>query len=153
MLLSGLLKGYKIRTWSDQSPIQNEIQVQGGNAKALVNTFVPNTKNYAQVYVYNGKFNGPPSEILSFHTPEGVPGEMDRLEAIPLGSSAFMLKWEKPERPNGNLTGYNIYYAEVDSSLKVGNAIPRAPQITDPNRLSAKLAGNFNTTMGRLVVI
>ncbi|XP_066248839.1 neuroglian isoform X1 [Euwallacea similis] len=148
----GHFKGYKIRTWSDQSPIHNEIQVQGGNAKALVNTFVPNSKNYAQVYVYNGKYNGPPSETLSFHTPEGVPGEMDVLEATPLGSSAFMLKWEKPDRPNGNLTGYNIYYAEVDQNLKVAGANGRKPQITDPNRLRAKLAGLRPATKYRIYI-
>lgn len=137
----GHFKGYKIKTWSDTSPIYNEIQVQGNDAKALVTNLVPFTKNYAQVYVYNGRYNGPASETLSFDTPEGVPGEMDYLEAIPLGSSAFMLKWEKPDRPNGILTGYNIYYAIVESSMKVGPTEPRKPQITDPNRKRAKLAG------------
>ncbi|XP_030756282.1 neuroglian isoform X2 [Sitophilus oryzae] len=150
--VKGHFKGYKIRTWSDQSPIRNEIQVQGGTAKALVNNFVPNTKNYAQVYVYNGKYNGPPSETLSFHTPEGVPGEMDSLEALPLGSSAFLLKWEKPERPNGNLTGYNIYYAEVDNNMKVGRPIPRTPHIEDPNKLRAKLAGLNADTKYRIYI-
>ncbi|XP_060537044.1 neuroglian isoform X2 [Cylas formicarius] len=150
--VNGHFKGYKIRTWSDESPIQNEIQVQGGSAKALVNNFVPNTKNYAQVYVYNGKYNGPPSETLSFHTPEGVPGEMDYLEAIPLGSSAFMLKWEKPDRPNGNLTGYNVYFAEVETSMKVGRPIPRTPQITDPNITRAKLAGLKPGTKYRIYI-
>lgn len=68
----GHFKGYKIKTWSDYNRMDDrEIQVQGDATKALVTNFVPNTKNYAKVYVYNGKYNGPPSEILSFDTPEG----------------------------------------------------------------------------------
>ncbi|CAH0562169.1 unnamed protein product [Brassicogethes aeneus] len=150
--VKGDFKGYKIKTWSDQSPIHNEIQVQGLAKTALVNTLVPFTKNYAQVYVYNGKYNGPPSETLGFDTPEGVPGEMDTLEAIPLGSSAFMLKWERPDRPNGILTGYNIYYAVVDSSMKVGQPQERTPQIKDPNRKRAKLGGLQAGTKYRIYI-
>nr|XP_023019782.1 neuroglian [Leptinotarsa decemlineata]XP_023019783.1 neuroglian [Leptinotarsa decemlineata]XP_023019784.1 neuroglian [Leptinotarsa decemlineata] len=137
----GHFKGYKIKTWSETSLISKEIQVQGGNSKALVTNFDPYTKNYAQVYVFNEKYNGPPSETLSFDTPEGIPGEMQDLDATPLGSSAFLLKWEKPDKPNGILTGYNIYYAEVDPTMKVNQPIPRNPQITDPNVKHAKLGG------------
>lgn len=60
----GHFKGYKIKTWSDASPIKNEVQVQGDAVKALITNFEPFTQNYARVYVYNGKYNGPPSETL-----------------------------------------------------------------------------------------
>ncbi|XP_049817561.1 neuroglian isoform X2 [Aethina tumida] len=150
--VKGQFKGYKIKIWSDQSPVPNEILVQGEAKRALVNTLVPFTQNYAQVYVYNGKYNGPPSETLRFETPEGVPGEMDTLEATPLGSSAFMLNWKKPDRPNGILTGYNIYYATVDNAMEVSQPIERTPQITDPNRLRAKLAGLSPGTKYRIYI-
>lgn len=137
----GHFKGYKIKTWTDDNVVDyREIQVQGDATKALVTNFVPNTKNYAMVYVYNGRYDGPPSEILSFDTPEGVPEEISRLEAIEMGSSAFLLIWDKPEKPNGKLTGYRIYYAVVNGTT-VGQEIPRHPQIDDPNRLRAKLGG------------
>ncbi|KAJ8936475.1 hypothetical protein NQ314_012338 [Rhamnusium bicolor] len=150
--VKGHFKGYKIKTWSETSLISKEIQVQGGNSKALVSNFDPYTKNYAQVYVFNERYNGPPSETLSFDTPEGVPGEMQDLEAIPLGSSAFLLKWEKPDKPNGILTGYNIYYAEVDSSMKVDQPVPRNPQITEANRKRAKLGGLKSGTKYRIYI-
>lgn len=137
----GHFKGYKIKTWSETSLIAKEIQVQGGNSKALVSNFDPYTKNYAQVYVFNEKYNGPPSETLSFDTPEGKPGEMQDLEAYPLGSTGFLLKWDKPDKPNGILTGYNIYWSKVDSFMKVDEPNPRKPQITDPNVKRAKLGG------------
>lgn len=92
------------------------------------------------MYVYNGKYNGPPSNLLTFDTPEGEPDPVPFLEAHPLGSSSFLLQWKKPERPNGILTGYKIYYAEVENT-SVGKMIERHRQITDPNQLRAKLSG------------
>ncbi|XP_050313304.1 neuroglian isoform X2 [Anthonomus grandis grandis] len=137
----GNFQGYKIRTWTDEAPQNfNEIQVQGKMTRALIYTLVPFTQNYAQVYAFNKKYNGPPSETLSFRTPEGVPGDITMDPPIKLGQSAFILRWRKPTRPNGILTGYNIYYAQVDGT-KSGAKIPRTPQINDPNRLTAKLAG------------
>ncbi|XP_008200376.1 neuroglian isoform X4 [Tribolium castaneum] len=150
--VQGHLKGYKIKTWSDiSSPMHNEIQVQGSVAKALVDNLDPYTMNYAQVFVYNGKYNGPPSETLSFKTPEGVPEAMSYLEAYPLGafrpndatktaSSAFLLTWKKPEKPNGMLTGYDIYYRRLDDST-TNSKIARNPQIRGGDVLSAKLSG------------
>ncbi|XP_050519351.1 neuroglian isoform X1 [Diabrotica virgifera virgifera] len=148
----GHFKGYKIKTWSDTSSITKEIQVQGGNSKALVSNFDPYTKNYAVVYVFNEKYNGPPSDTLSFDTPEGKPGEMQGFEAYPLGSTGFLLKWEKPDKPNGILTGYNIYWSKVDPFMKVDEPNPRKPQIMDPNLKRAKLGNLLPGTKYRLYI-
>lgn len=69
----GVFKGYKIEVWTDNDneKSRREIHVKGDATKALVTKFVPNCKNYARVFVFNGQYNGPPSEILSFDTPEG----------------------------------------------------------------------------------
>lgn len=67
----GHFMGYRIKTWSERAIGHREIQVQGEATSALVNNFVPFSRNFAQVYVYNSKHNGPPSETLSFDTPEG----------------------------------------------------------------------------------
>ncbi|XP_017782809.1 PREDICTED: neuroglian isoform X2 [Nicrophorus vespilloides] len=138
--VQGHFIGYKIKTWTENKLGHKEIQVQGEATKALVTNFVPFSKNYAQVYVHNGKYHGPPSETLSFDTPEGVPGQMSSLEAYQMGSSAFLLSWKKPDQPNGILTGYKIYYAVVNGTA-VGNEIARTPQINNPNQLRAKLSG------------
>lgn len=37
----------------------------------MVTKFIPHSKNFARVLVYNSRYNGPPSETLSFDTPEG----------------------------------------------------------------------------------
>ncbi|XP_031336931.1 neuroglian isoform X2 [Photinus pyralis] len=147
----GHFRGYKIKTWTENRFGHREIQVQGDATKALVNNFVPFSKNYAQVYVYNDKYNGPPSETLSFDMPEGVPGPISSLQAYQLGSSAFYLEWKKPEQPNGILRGYNIYYETVEETA-VGKLTPRHEQITDPDQLRAKLGGLHPSVKYRLYV-
>lgn len=117
----------------------------------LVSKFIPHTKNYARVLVFNGRYNGPPSETLSFETPEGVPEPVVFLEAIPMGSSAFFLFWKKPAQPNGILTGYNIYYQEVNGT-QVLDLMSRLPQINSPDVFSAKLSGLKPDTKYRLHV-
>lgn len=45
--------------------------MQAEATKTLLDKFVPHTMNYARVLVFNGRYSGPPSETLSFETPEG----------------------------------------------------------------------------------
>ncbi|XP_043478124.1 neuroglian isoform X1 [Leptopilina heterotoma] len=138
----GELIGYKIQTWTDKDgeDRMREINVRGANTtRTLVTKFVPYSKNFVRILVYNGIFNGPPSETLTFNTPEGVPGTVLSLEAFPMGSSAFFLKWTKPAEPNGILTGYRIYY-QVVNGTKLEPELERRPKVTDPLAVSAKLA-------------
>jgi neuronal cell adhesion molecule len=69
-------------------------------------------------------------------------------ESHPLGSSAFLLKWQKPLQTNGVLTGYRIYYQTV-TGTKVGPLIERKP-ITDARQMHAKLAGLDPNTKYRI---
>jgi len=48
-----------------------EIHVSKDNSRALINKFIPYSKNFVRILAYNGGYNGPPSETLSFPTPEG----------------------------------------------------------------------------------
>jgi hypothetical protein len=48
-----------------------EIDVKGEKTSTMVTKFIPHSKNFARVLVYNSRYNGPPSDILSFDTPEG----------------------------------------------------------------------------------
>ncbi|XP_031786698.1 neuroglian isoform X2 [Nasonia vitripennis] len=141
--VKGELRGYKIETWTDKDGEPNnprEHNVKGGNKTyALVTKFIPFSKNFVRIRAYNGRFNGPPSEVLSFETPEGVPGTVMGLEAYPVGSTSMLLKWKKPIEINGILTGYRISFQQVNGS-KIGNEMERHPQITDPEATSAKLA-------------
>lgn len=147
----GHFKGYKIQTWTEQDGDENyrEIHVKGDSSKALVTKFTPDATNFARVLVYNSRYNGPPSAVIEFRTPEGVPSSVQSFDAFPLGSSAFWLTWKKPLQPNGQLTGYKIYY-EMVNGTRLEAKQEREPHINDPRILGAKLAGLANSTKYRI---
>ncbi|KFB42062.1 AGAP000720-PA-like protein [Anopheles sinensis] len=138
--LRGHFKGYKIQTWTESGGEANmrEVLITNDAKQALVTDFVPDSLNYARILAYNGRYNGPASTTLSFDTPEGVPNTIQSLEAYPLGSAAFLLRWQPPLQPNGRLTGYKIYYEEVKGTT-VGPRMEREPHISDPLVQEAKL--------------
>uniref|UniRef100_A0ABD2WQQ1 Neuroglian n=1 Tax=Trichogramma kaykai TaxID=54128 RepID=A0ABD2WQQ1_9HYME len=150
----GELRGYKIETWTERDGEESlrEYDVKGGNKTyALVNKFIPFSKNSVRIKAYNGRYHGPPSETLTFDTPEGVPGTVMGLEAYPVGSNTILLKWNKPIEINGILTGYKITYQIVNGS-KIGNEIERRPPITDPEATNAKLSGLMPETKYRISI-
>lgn len=149
--VNGHFKGYKIQTWTeaDGDDQLREIHVQGDSSRALVTKFTPNSKNFARVMVYNSRYNGPASAVIDFWSPEGVPSSVQSFDAKPWGSSAFQLSWKRPLHPNGNLTGYKIYYEQVNGT-RLENKQEREPHIDDPRQLQCKLAGLQPNTKYRL---
>ncbi|KAM3958602.1 neuroglian-like [Aphomia sociella] len=147
----GHFKGYKIQTWIDgEEDRLKEILVQPDATSVLVSKFKPFKRNNARILVYNGRYNGPPSEILSFVTPEGKPGTVRSFEVYPIGSSAMLLKWDKPVDENGVLTGYKIYYQKVEGTA-LGPLRERKKEI-DPAFDRAKLAGLEPNTKYRIEI-
>lgn len=54
----GELKGYKIQTWTEKEGEKGmrDIDIRGGNiTRALVNKFIPYSKNYVRILAYNGR--------------------------------------------------------------------------------------------------
>lgn len=152
--VNGHFKGYKIQTWTDVDGEENlrEIHVKGDSSQALVTKFRPDAVNYARVLAFNSRYHGPASAVIDFKTPEGVPSSVQTFDAFPLGSSAFLLTWNKPLQPNGQLTGYKIYYEEV-SGTAVKNKLEREPHIDDPRVVRAKLAGLKADTKYRIHIV
>jgi hypothetical protein len=72
----------------------------------------PASKITAQVHVMNGgKEPGPGSTPpLEFETPEGPPGPVSNLRIPEKGSSHVKVEWDPPAEPNGNVTGYKVFY-------------------------------------------
>ncbi|TRY75568.1 hypothetical protein TCAL_04520 [Tigriopus californicus] len=140
--IRGEFKGYKIQTWTLESGEEKfrEIIMKSDSTRSLVQSFKPFATNFARVLAFNGAYNGPPSNIISFNTPEGKPGPVDMLECFPMGSSALLLAWKQPQEVNGVLTGYRIYYQEVDGT-KLGPLLEREPRIMKNRTDKAKLAG------------
>ncbi|XP_073993820.1 neuroglian isoform X3 [Rhodnius prolixus] len=147
----GHFKGYKIQTWTEREgeTSAKESLVKHETTRWLVTNLTPNSRNLARVLAYNSRYNGPASEVIVIETPEGVPGTVATLEAIPMGSSALLLTWKKPEQTNGVLTGYRIYYQTVKGT-KVGPLLAREPHINDAEQLRVKLAGLEPATKYRI---
>ncbi len=117
--IRGNFKGYKIQTWTEDTGVDKfrEIIMKSDSTHSMVQSFKPYAINYARVLAFNGAYNGPPSNVISFQTPEGKPGPVDSLECFPMGSSALLLAWKAPQEVNGVLTGYRIYYQVIVSCL------------------------------------
>lgn len=142
----GHFKGYKIQTWTEDSSDVREHSFKPDSTRALVQKLQAYTKNYARVFAYNERFKGPYSETISFVTPEGTPASVRTFKAYPIGSSAMLLRWDKPERENGILTGYKIYYQKPNGALQ-----ERKKEI-DPKFDRAKLAGLEPNTKYRIII-
>ena len=84
--------------------------MKADSTRSLVQSFKPNTLNYARVLAFNGAFNGPASNTIKIQTPEGKPGPVDSLDCYPMGSSALLLAWKPPQEINGVLKGK--YYVQ-----------------------------------------
>ncbi|XP_065215989.1 neuroglian-like [Planococcus citri] len=141
--MRGHFKGYRIQMWPDYDQLTSrikEVLIPNNVTTAIIDKLTPNTINKVRILAYNGKYNSAPSDDLIIVTPEGVPDAVQSLEAITLGSSAFYLIWKPPIETNGVLTGYKIYYQTVVGT-ELGPLQERHPQIEDPNKTRAKLAG------------
>ncbi|CAG0896608.1 unnamed protein product, partial [Cyprideis torosa] len=147
----GEFKGYKIQTWTEEDPSVRDIIVAPDAVETVLNKFIPYSRNFAHVLVFNGAYNGPPSNEVSFRTPVGLPGPIDYMEAYAMGSSALYVMWKRPRQPNGPLTGYRIYYQKL-TGTSLGPKMERVPAITDYKMTRAKLAGLEPGTKYRITV-
>ncbi|XP_055305925.1 neuroglian-like [Sitodiplosis mosellana] len=134
--LNGNAESYIIQYWSDADVDDKMDHSVGRKSKTTISGLKYNSFYSAHIQVVNNKHRGPTSKIIKFHTLEGVSKKVNSFKAISMGSSAFLLNWTKPEQPNGQLLGYNIYY-EIEGA----KGYARKPQITNPSVTQAILGG------------
>lgn len=149
--VNGNITDYVIHIWNDIDGPENvrRLAVKNGIYQIEIKKLRRATVHYTQIFVRNRLYSGPKSEILQFMTPLPDPSSVQSIEAHPLGSSAFLLKWTKPLKIDGQLIGYNIYYGNISGIRKY----ERIPQINDPNATRAKLHGLIPNTIYRLHII
>ena len=70
-----------------------------------------------QIRVRNSLYTSDESEQVEVTTPEGRPGQVKKLRAIPQGQDQFKITWSPPTEPNGELHGYRLYYREGGLNL------------------------------------
>lgn len=135
--IRGHFRGYKIQTWTaEESEDQcREVNVPSNVTHVRVEALRPNSRNYVQVLAYNQQYNGPASERIEVVTPEGVPGPVADIGAVPMGSSALLVYWEKPVEINGELMGYSVFYEEMKGT-RVETKVERTPR---PNESQTRI--------------
>lgn len=151
--IRGRFKGYKIQAWADKEDREFRTQeVMLSNVTvAEVEILKPFANNTVQVMAANELYSGPPSAPITVTTPEGTPEAVTSLIASPMGSNAFYLIWKKPEKINGILVGYEIYYEEVVGT-EIKERVKRRPSIDDPQETRAKLAGLKSNSKYRITI-
>lgn len=152
--IRGRFKGYKIQSWADKDDRDFRTQevMLSNVTTAEVEILKPFANNTVQIMAANELFTGPPSNTIMVTTPEGVPEAVPMLTAAPMGTSAFYLIWKRPEKVNGMLVGYEIYYEEV-SGTELKERSKRRPSIDDPQATKARLAGLKPNTKYRITIV
>ncbi|XP_037624307.1 neuronal cell adhesion molecule-like isoform X16 [Sebastes umbrosus] len=128
-LIRGHLKGYKVyygreRSLHKHNPHHEEKQMQiltfsGNHTHGMLPSLHPFSHYSFHVRVFNGKGEGPPSDTLTFDTPEGVPGAPTSLVVTNPNLNALTLEWSPPHDRNGRITGYTLKYQPAVASRQV----------------------------------
>lgn len=152
--IRGRFKGYKIQSWADREDRDFRMQevMLGNITVSEAEILKPFANNSVQIMAANELYSGPPSTTVTVTTPEGVPEAVTSLIATSMGSNAFYLIWKRPEKINGILIGYEIYYEEVVGT-EVKERVKRRPSIDDPLETRAKLAGLKSNSKYRITIV
>lgn len=146
--VNGNISAYVIKIWNKVDSQRNEYSFNDTTFEATIPKLLRGTMHYAQILVKNRVYDGPESEIIEFMTPLPDPSSVQSIDAYPLGSTGFLLKWTKPLEFNGRLTGYNIFYEDIN-----GTKIERNPQIDKPEATQAKINALQPNTIYRVHII
>lgn len=152
--IRGKFKGYKMQSWVDREDRDYRTQevMLGNVTQAEVEILKPFANNTVQIMAANELYSGPSSNLITVTTPEGTPEAVPSLIASPMGSNAFYLIWKRPEKINGILLGYEIYYEEVVGT-ELKEKIKRRPSIDDPTETKTKLAGLKSNSKYRITIV
>ncbi|XP_060521097.1 tyrosine-protein phosphatase Lar isoform X3 [Cylas formicarius] len=104
-----------------------------------VRNLSPYTEYEMYVIAVNNIGRGPPSAPAIVTTGETEPGTAPRnVQVRPLSSSTMVIQWDEPETPNGQVTGYKVYYttnsqlpmAQWDSQVVDNNQLTTISELT-----------------------
>ncbi|XP_048035111.1 neural cell adhesion molecule L1.2 isoform X3 [Megalobrama amblycephala] len=91
------------------------VTTDSNEEKMILGDLQPYSHYALAVSVFNYKGEGPQSEPLTFHTPEGVPGPPSSLLLESPSETEMILRWTPPIQPNGVLNGYILQYQQIDN--------------------------------------
>uniref|UniRef100_A0A8C1WDB2 Neural cell adhesion molecule L1 n=1 Tax=Cyprinus carpio TaxID=7962 RepID=A0A8C1WDB2_CYPCA len=112
----GRLQGYKViyctRVWEGKPSNISFLITDSNEERKVLGDLQPYSHYGLSVSVFNNKGEGPQSDPLTFHTPEGVPGPPSSLLLDSPSETEMTLHWTPPTQPNGVLKGYTLKYQQ-----------------------------------------
>uniref|UniRef100_A0A667X2X5 Neural cell adhesion molecule L1 n=1 Tax=Myripristis murdjan TaxID=586833 RepID=A0A667X2X5_9TELE len=125
----GRLLGYKIyltmigsnghhRGRRAMEPETTMVETEPNELTKVISSLRPYSLYTLAVTVFNSKGDGPPSETVTFTTPEGAPGRPMSLRLDSPAETEMTLHWTPPAHPNGILIGYILQYQETLKSCQ-----------------------------------
>ncbi|XP_066247286.1 tyrosine-protein phosphatase 99A isoform X2 [Euwallacea similis] len=110
-LINGDFLGYRL-TWRQMNGpnITQEKYIRNASVtKHIIANLLPHTEYHVGLSVFNPEGYGPNTTLLII-TDEGPPSSPRNLTVINATDTSLTLRWLIPEKPNGELKGYRIFY-------------------------------------------
>ncbi|XP_060536953.1 tyrosine-protein phosphatase 99A isoform X2 [Cylas formicarius] len=110
-LINGDFLGYRL-TWTQlkKPRLTQEKYIRNASiTKHVISELLPFTKYHVGLSVFNPEGYGPNTTLLII-TDEGQPSPPRNLTVRDATDTSLLLQWYMPERTNGILVGYRIYY-------------------------------------------
>uniref|UniRef100_A0A8C2HCX7 Neural cell adhesion molecule L1 n=1 Tax=Cyprinus carpio TaxID=7962 RepID=A0A8C2HCX7_CYPCA len=108
----GRLQGYKVIYCAGKPSNISFVMTDSNEEMKVLGDLLPYSHYALSVSVINNKGEGPQSDPLTFHTPEGVPGPPSSLLLDSPSETEMILHWTPPSQPNGILKGYILRYQQ-----------------------------------------
>ncbi|XP_055614290.1 neuronal cell adhesion molecule-like [Uranotaenia lowii] len=115
----GEFLGYRItfRTRDRNPDDVKEIYIRDSTVESHeIHNLEPYTQYLVSIQVFNPEGLGPPTTVLVM-TDEGVPSRPRGLSILEVTSGTIKISWQEPERKNGVIHGYRVYYVYQNQTL------------------------------------
>ncbi|EDV27756.1 uncharacterized protein TRIADDRAFT_53774 [Trichoplax adhaerens] len=137
---NGVLRGYLIDFWL----VQNNSTKKQVNTNSIITQYtINNLRSFAEyavlVKAFNG-FEGPASVTVRVTTSQSVPGAPFDIAADNVERTTVAVTWLPPDRPNGEITSYEVQFG-LNTARELNTQV-----VPDPNQRRLNIAMSWNST-------
>ncbi|XP_042237762.1 Down syndrome cell adhesion molecule-like protein Dscam2 isoform X3 [Homarus americanus] len=116
--VQGVIKGYKViygpsDTWYDEESKDTKIT---GSTETHLHGLQKYTNYSLQVLAFTSGGEGVRSQPIHCQTDQDIPESPTSVKALVMSENSILVSWLPPERPNGIITQYTVYYKEHGKS-------------------------------------
>nr|AGK90306.1 down syndrome cell adhesion molecule [Cherax quadricarinatus] len=116
--VQGVIKGYKViygpsDTWYDEESKDTKIT---GSTETHLHGLQKYTNYSLQVLAFTSGGEGVRSQPIHCQTDQDIPESPTSVKALVMSADSILVSWLPPERPNGIITQYTVYYKEHGKS-------------------------------------